>query len=56
MCWRVKMEKEYVWKGREGVRVCLGGERRSKSMCWRVKMEKEYVWEGREGVRVCLGE
>ena len=22
---RVKMEKEYVWEGRGGVRVCLGG-------------------------------
>ena len=22
---RVKMEKEHVWEGREGVRVCFGG-------------------------------
>ena len=27
---RVKMEKDYVWEGREGVKVCLGGKRRRK--------------------------
>ena len=25
MLGRVKMEKEFVWEGRDGVRVCLGG-------------------------------
>ena len=56
MLGRVKMEKEFVWEGRDGVRVCLGRERRSKSMFGRVKMEKDNVWEGREGVRICLVE